>query len=44
MKRIELEGMVLGMLGTNCYLMVNAETDEVVIVDPADEADVIKNW
>ncbi|MCI8505100.1 MAG: MBL fold metallo-hydrolase [Lachnospiraceae bacterium] len=44
MKRIELEGMVLGMLGTNCYFIVNTETEEIVIVDPADEADVIKNW
>ncbi len=44
MGEIRIEGAVLGMLGTNCYFIENEETDEVVIVDPADDAGAIKNW
>ena len=44
MNKIKIEGAVLGMLGTNCYFIENMETDEVVVVDPADDASVIKNW
>ncbi|MCI8465601.1 MAG: MBL fold metallo-hydrolase [Lachnospiraceae bacterium] len=32
------------MLGTNCYFIENMETDEVIIVDPADDAEAIKGW
>ena len=42
--RIKIEGAVLGMLGTNCYFIENADTDEVVIVDPADDAGAIRDW
>ena len=33
--------MQLGMLATNCYLVINEETGELVIIDPAGEADRI---
>lgn len=32
----------LGALSTNCYLIGNKESDEIVIIDPADEFSVIK--
>ena len=32
---MKIERFVLGSLGTNCYLLENEETKEVVIVDPA---------
>lgn len=44
MKKIKIEGASLGMLATNCYFIINTQTDEVVIVDPADEAKAIENW
>ena len=44
MKKIKIEGASLGMLATNCYFIVDTELNEVVIVDPADEAEAIKNW
>lgn len=31
----------LGMVGTNCYLLVKEETKETIIIDPADQAGVI---
>lgn len=33
--------MVLGGMQTNCYLLYHEDTKEAVIVDPADEADII---
>jgi glyoxylase-like metal-dependent hydrolase (beta-lactamase superfamily II) len=32
---MKIEKFTLGYLGTNCYLIINEETKEVVIVDPA---------
>jgi len=32
----------LGELSTNCYIMVNHDTNECIVFDPADEADVLK--
>ena len=32
---MKIEKFLLGSLGTNCYLIVNEETKEAVIVDPA---------
>lgn len=29
---------VLGMVSTNCYFLLNKETKEMIIVDPADDA------
>lgn len=41
MGKLQLETMVLGMVGTNCYLLMNRETKELLIVDPADGAEAI---
>lgn len=41
MKKIEIETYVLGGLGTNCYFVYNEENREVIIFDPADDADFI---
>ena len=32
---MKIEKFVLGSMGTNCYLVINEETKELVIVDPA---------
>lgn len=42
MKKMTVENMVLGMMRTNCYLAINSETKEGLIVDPADQADWIR--
>ncbi len=41
MKNLQIETMVLGMVQTNCYLAWNKGTKELLIVDPADEAERI---
>ena len=41
MQKMRIVTMQLGMLATNCYLVANEETGELVIIDPADEADRI---
>lgn len=38
---MKIEMMVLGDVRTNCYLLINEETKEALVVDPADRADVI---
>lgn len=38
---MKLEVMVLGKVGTNCYIAMNEETKEAIIIDPADQADKI---
>lgn len=42
MGKIQIEKRVLGMLRSNCYLVVNKETKEAVMIDPADEAEALK--
>ncbi|HIR14290.1 MAG TPA: MBL fold metallo-hydrolase [Candidatus Choladousia intestinavium] len=37
MGELRIETMVLGMVGTNCYLAVNQKTKELLILDPADD-------
>lgn len=32
---MKIEKFVLGSMGTNCYLLINKETKELVIIDPA---------
>lgn len=32
---MKIEKFVLGSMGTNCYLIINEETKELIIVDPA---------
>lgn len=36
MSEIAVRTMVLGIMATNCYLIKNTETNEMLIVDPAD--------
>ena len=38
MSKMKLESMVLGPIQTNCYLVLNRESGELLIVDPADDA------
>lgn len=38
MAEMKVEYMVLGMVSTNCYLIQNTETNELILVDPADNA------
>lgn len=40
---MKIERFVLGSMGTNCYLIVNEETKELVIVDPAVYSDYLVN-
>ena len=41
MAKIQIQSLVLGMVGTNVFLVQNTETKELVIIDPADRADRI---
>lgn len=41
MKNAELYKSILGSVYTNCYFLKNKSTGEVLIVDPADEAEKI---
>ena len=38
MGQIEIKSMTLGMVATNCYLIINKETKEALLIDPADNA------
>ncbi len=37
MKQAEIKSLILGMVGTNCYFIINKETKETLIIDPADD-------
>ncbi len=41
MAEIQIRSMMLGMVGTNVFLLQNTETKEVIVIDPADRADAI---
>lgn len=41
MKDFQIESLVLGMMGTNCYLARNRETGAMLIIDPADTPEQI---
>ena len=43
MAEMELKCAELGMLPTNVYFLQNKETKELIIVDPADNEDIIKD-
>ncbi len=43
MGNLKVSVCVVGDIGTNCFILTNEETNEVVIVDPGDEADLILN-
>ena len=42
MDKLTVENLVLGQLGTNGYLVMNRETGEMLVIDPAAEADHIR--
>ena len=42
MADLEIFQKTLGELSTNCYIMVNHDTNECIVFDPADEAHVLK--
>lgn len=39
--KLEVQQMMLGPVGTNCYLVINTETKAVLIFDPANAPDTI---
>lgn len=41
MSKIRVKSLVVGMVGTNCYLVYDEETKRAVVVDPGDAADLI---
>ncbi len=41
-QRCRIQNLVLGMVATNCYFLLNADTKEMILVDPADEAEAIE--
>jgi len=41
MSNLKITTTVLGPVHTNCYFLVNAKTHETLIVDPADDAELI---
>ena len=42
MAEMIIQSQVLGMVGTNTYFLMNRETKEMLLVDPADEAEAIE--
>lgn len=44
MGKIKIEHRVIGAVATNVYLVINTETQEAFLVDPADRADYICRW
>lgn len=44
MGKLKVENDVLGPISTNCYYLINTESNDVIIADPADDAFTIKNY
>lgn len=44
MKNARLRQAVVGVMQTNCYLLINIETRETLIVDPGDSGERIAAW
>lgn len=42
MAKIEIRNLVLGMVATNCYFVKNTESGEMLLVDPADNFEAIR--
>ena len=40
---MKIEKYVVGMIGTNCYLVINEETKDTVMVDPGSYPAKLKN-
>ena len=41
MGKSEVERVLCGSVGTNCYFLINTQTQETVIIDPADDAPML---
>lgn len=41
MGKLDLQGCIVGNLGTNCFLLKNSETNELAIIDPGGSAERI---
>ena len=41
MANIQIQSLVLGMVATNVFFVKNTETKQMIVIDPADRADVI---
>ena len=41
MIQMQVEHLAVGPVQTNCYLAINKETKEAIIIDPGDDADRI---
>ena len=37
--KIKMRALVVGPISTNCYLILNTETNEIILIDPGDESD-----
>ena len=44
MEKCVIRQLVLGMVETNCYFLLNKETKELIVVDPADSAGRIQEF
>lgn len=38
---MEVRSMVLGVVGTNCYCLINKDSKEAIVVDPGDKGEMI---
>lgn len=43
MPEIKIEQYCVGMAGTNCYFIINKDTDEILIVDPGGQGEKLRN-
>lgn len=41
---LEMQSMVLGMVGTNCYILMNKDTNKAVIFDPGDDGERVARY
>ena len=39
--KMSLKVAVVGMVSTNCYVVANNQNNEIIIVDPGDDIEVI---
>lgn len=41
---MDLKTLVLGMVGTNCYILHKPDSKEAILIDPGDQAEQIKSY